>query len=123
MPGPDATLAEVLEPLPEGALVLGPSGEIQAFNRKLATLWGAPEHVLARHSYRGLLRLVLSQLQSPKALLAEIRRLSAEPAAITNDILWLQDGRMIECHSEPRIVGQEVCGRVWTFRDVTVTVL
>lgn len=121
MPGPDSMLAEVLESLPDGILAVSPSGEIVAFNRKLAAMWGTPGNVLASRDFKGALRLILPQLNAPKAFLAEIRRLTDEPAAITNDTLELKDGRMIECHSEPRIAGQNTCGRVWTFRDVTIT--
>ena len=121
MAGPNTTLAEVLESLPDGVLVLSSSGGIDAFNRKLAAMWGASAKVLASRDYRGLLRLILSQLTAPDGFLAQIRKFAADPGIVMNDTLRLQDGRIIECHSEPRIVGREVCGRVWTFRDATIS--
>src|ERR1035438_9772823 len=83
-------------------------------------MWGIPAATLASANARGLLRPVLSQLQARSAFLAELRRLRVEPAAITDDILCLKDGRIIECHSAPHLANSQVLGRVWTFRDVTI---
>src|ERR1017187_5016395 len=120
MEGSDTKLATVLESMPDGVLVVSPSGQIEAFNHKLATMWGIPAATLASANARGLLRPVLSQLQARSAFLAELRRLRVEPAATTDDILCLKDGRIIECHSAPHLANSQVPGRVWTFRDVTI---
>src|ERR1017187_137993 len=120
MEGSDTKLATVLESMPDGVLVVSPSGQIEAFNHKLATMWGIPAATLASANARGLLRPVLSQLQARSAFLAELRRLSVEPTATTDDILCLKDGRIIECHSAPHLGDSQVLGRVWTFRDVTI---
>src|ERR1017187_4485453 len=120
MEGSDTKLATVLESMPDGVLVVSPSGQIEAFNHKLATMWGIPAATLASANARGLLRPVLSQLQARSAFLAELRRLSVEPAATTDDILCLKDGHVIESHSAPHLANNQVLGRVWTFRDVTI---
>ena len=119
MPALDPTLTEVLESLPDGILVLSLTGEIIAFNRKLAAIWDAPADLLTSRGYQPLLRLVLSRLRTPREFLAILRPLAASPTAITNHALWLKDGRAFECHSEPRLASQQVCGRVWTFHDIT----
>ena len=120
MDGPDTKLATVLESIPDGVLVVNSSGRIGAFNQKLATMWGVPAVTLDCGDARCLLRPVLSKLASQNVILAELRRLSAEPMATTDDILCLKDGRIIECHSAPHLVDSQVLGRVWTFRDVTI---
>jgi PAS domain S-box-containing protein len=119
MPGPDSTLTEVLESLPEGILVLNRAGEIEACNRKLATLWGSSAGWLVVRGYRAMLRHMLPRLQTPRLFLANLRRLAVYPDLVTDDVLWLRDGRVFECHSEPRIAAHQVCGRVWKFADVT----
>jgi PAS domain S-box-containing protein len=118
--GPDTKLLTVLEALPDGALVLSPSGRIEAFNQKLAAMWGIPAATLASGEGRCLLRPILSQLVGRHALLAELRRFNVEPAATTEDTLRLKDGRIVECHSAPHLAGRQIVGRVWTFRDVTI---
>ena len=120
MADPGVTLVEVLESLPDGILVLGPSGAIEAFNRKLAAMWNLPSSGLASGDYRVVLRRILSQVSVPSEVIAQIRRFVRDPGAVTNDTVRLKDGRVMECHSEPRIANQEVRGRVWTFRDATV---
>ncbi len=119
MMGSDTTLTEVLEALPDGILVLSLSGEIIAFNRKLAAMWCAPADALRSGGYQPALRLILSRLKTPREFLAILRSLAARPTLVTNNALWLKDGRAFECHSEPRLASQQVCGRVWTFHDIT----
>jgi PAS domain S-box-containing protein len=119
MPCPDTTLTEVLESLPDGILVLGLSGEIIAFNQKLAAMWNAPADLLPARGYQPVLRLILSRLKTPGEFLAILRPLAAHPTVVTDNALWLTDGRAFQCHSEPRMASQQVCGRVWTFRDIT----
>jgi PAS domain S-box-containing protein len=108
-----------LESLPDGILVLRLSGEIDAFNRKLAAMWDAPADLLSSRGYQPVLRLILSRLKTPREFLATLRHIAASPAIATDDALWLKDGRAFECHSEPRLASQKVCGRVWTFHDIT----
>ena len=120
MPGSNTISAEVLESLPDGVLVLSSDGQIDAFNQKLAAMWRIPAELLLSRNSKSVFRLILSQLTAPTALLTALHQLTAEPATTMSDILWLTDGRVVECHSEPRMAHQETCGRVWTFRDTTI---
>jgi len=119
MPGPDSAIAEVLESLPEGILALSQRGEIDAFNQRLAAMWGVPAGQLHGRGYRSLLRPILARLRTRREFLAIVRRLATHPAAITDDVLWLKDGRVFQCHSEPRTACRQISGRVWTFLDIT----
>src|ERR1022692_1381548 len=119
MLAPGTALTEVLESLPDGILVLSLSGEIDAFNRKLAAMWAVPEALLRSRGRQPALRLILSRLKTPRECVAILRRLATSPTIVTDDVLWLKDGRAFECHSEPRLASHQVYGRVWTFRDIT----
>ena len=98
--------------------MLSPSGEIDAFNRKLTAMWAAPENLL-RSGRQPAVRFVFSRLKNPRTFVAILRRLAANPTIVTDDVLWLSDGRAFECHSEPRLASHQVQGRVWSFRDIT----
>src|ERR1039458_9872330 len=111
MPAPDTALTEVLESLPDGILVLSLSGEIDAFNRKLAAMWAVPEDLLRSRGRQPALRLILSRLKTPRECVAILRRLATSPTIVTDDVLWLKDGRAFECHSAPRPASQQGCGR------------
>ncbi len=120
MAASNGSLAEVLESLPDAVVALDRLSRIEIWNQKFTTMWGIPAQAAARGEVRGVLRRILSQLTAPAELLAQIRRIAADPDIVTNDVLRLRDGRVLECHSEPRVAGRDRRGRVWVFRDATI---
>ena len=42
-----------------------------------------------------------------------------DPGSVTHDVFGLVDGRTIERDSAPQLLGGEIVGRVWCFRDIT----
>jgi PAS domain S-box-containing protein len=115
-------LEATLESTADGILVVSREGKIVRHNRQFAELWGLSQEVLKSGDEAGVMTSVLDQLDDPSAFLARVHELHAEPIASSDDTLHLKDGRIIERRSRPQRVGDEVVGRVWSFRDVTTRV-
>ncbi|MBB6403200.1 PAS domain S-box protein [Arthrobacter sp. AZCC_0090] len=112
-------LSATLESTADGILVVAADGTIAGSNERFAELWGIPADLLESHDDGRLLAFVLDQLMDPDGFIGKVQELYADPGAESLDMLEFRDGRTFERYSRPQLVGDEIVGRVWSFRDVT----
>ncbi|WP_345452063.1 response regulator [Arthrobacter gyeryongensis] len=112
-------LSATLESTADGILVVAADGTIAGANERFAELWGIPADLLESHDDGRLLAFVLDQLTDPDGFIGKVQELYADPGAESLDMLEFRDGRTFERYSRPQQVGDEIVGRVWSFRDVT----
>lgn len=109
----------MLDVAADGMVVVDLSGKIKGFNRQFQRIWGLPDAILQTHSRDEAAAFVRDQLKDIETFDAKRKESRDKPEAEVSEILELKDGRVLECHSQPQVVGERVVGRVWAFRDVT----
>jgi diguanylate cyclase (GGDEF)-like protein/PAS domain S-box-containing protein len=112
-------LTSVLESTADGILVVDNHGKVILFNNKFLSLWRIPESIAAKQDDKLLLEHVLSQLRDPGGFIEQVKQLYSQPDAESFDVLEFIDGRVFERFSQPQRLGNDIAGRVWSFRDVT----
>ncbi|MET3810704.1 Amt family ammonium transporter [Arthrobacter sp. UYEF3] len=113
-------LDATLETTADGILVVSNTGQITSVNEQCLRLWGMPREILAEDDAYALVRFIAKQLLDPDSFKAKVAELYANHEQHSQDVLEFQDGRTVELYSRPQKVAEEVVGRIWNFRDVTL---
>ena len=109
-----------LESTAEAILIVNREGQISRWNQRFIDLWNVPEELLNTGIADPVLPHVAAQMADPETFLAKIMELNEHHEDSSLDILKLADGRIIERYSQPQVVGEDIVGRFWSFRDITV---
>ncbi len=112
-------LNAALESTADGILVVDINGKIESFNKKFIDMWRIPEHIISTGSDEKALSYVLPQLKNPDSFIKKVMELYANPEKESFDLIEFKDGRVFERYSMPQRIGNDIIGRVWSFRDVT----
>jgi len=109
----------IFESIQDGILAIDYSGNIVSYNQNFLEMWSIPPEVLAEPNRDKRLQYLANQLKNPDEFIQRVRELYAIPEANTCDLLEFKDGRVFERYSCPQRLGNEIVGRVWSFRDIT----
>jgi PAS domain S-box-containing protein len=108
-----------LESTTDGILVVADNGEITQWNRNFLELWNLPHDLADMRDERSLLANIILQVAHRKEFKARVQELYAHPEETSFDQIELLDGRILERYSLPQKIGDQIVGRVWSFRDIT----
>ncbi|NUS36496.1 MAG: EAL domain-containing protein, partial [Pseudarthrobacter sp.] len=112
-------LTATLESTADGILVISNDGRVAGFNEQFLSMWGIPPELMEADSEEPAMRLIVEQVADRTAFLARLGEVQNNPAAESHDVVDFKDGRTFERYSRPQRVGENILGRVWSFRDVT----
>jgi signal transduction histidine kinase len=112
-------LRATLNATADGILVVDRNGGLVTYNDRFLRMWNIPLELARQSSNQGLIHFVREQLCDPDKLVETARQNQTHPEREYFLSLRFKDGRVIERFSRPQLVGEEIIGRVLTFRDVT----
>lgn len=112
-------LTATIESTADGILVVDTAGKVSAINRKFLKLWNIPPVLAQEQDDSKLINHVLDQLIDPDAFMAKVKHLYAHPTENSEDLIHFKDGKVFHRYSKAQQIGEEVVGRVWSFRNIT----
>ncbi|MBD2355592.1 PAS domain S-box protein [Tolypothrix sp. FACHB-123] len=112
-------LQATFESIHDGILAIDHQGNIVSYNSVFLEMWSIPPQILAEPEQSKRIAHLANQLKDPAGFLQKVKQLYATPEANSYDLLEFKDGRIFERYSCPQKLGDNILGRVWTFRDIT----
>jgi two-component sensor histidine kinase len=82
-------------------------------------MWNIPSELVKTLDNRKITAYFQSQIRDPDGFLENMNDLLLHPSRESFDMIELNDGRIFERYSKPQKIGNDVVGRVWSFRDIT----
>ncbi len=113
----ETKLNVILESTADGILAVNSKGKVIRSNKRFAELWHIPPSLIDLKDDSALLNYVLGQLVDPGKFLSKVQSLYASSDE-DRDTLRFKDGGALERYSAPILMGGDIIGRVWSFRDV-----
>jgi PAS domain S-box-containing protein len=114
-----ARLEATLEATTDGIVVVDDGGRITDWNQRALEMWRVPAEVASADDLDWIQDLVLPQLKDPDRFIARALDVLMREDARSYEVIELKDGRVFERYTLPMRVGERVCGRVLSYRDVT----
>jgi PAS domain S-box-containing protein len=115
----NSLLNATLESTADGILVVDHEGNATIYNQKFAEMWKIPPKILVQKEDEQLLRYVSTQQKDYEEFFNKVTELYKKPEITSGDNIELIDGRVFERYSTPQRIGEQIAGRVWSFRDIT----
>ena len=112
-------LRSTLEATNDGILVVGKDKNIVAYNQRLLDMWQVPENIVANRDVCEAISFALADLKNSDTFKDHLGGFLNCDESDGLDVLEFRDGRVFECYSRPQRIGEQMIGRVLSFRDVT----
>jgi PAS domain S-box-containing protein len=109
-----------LESTADGLLVVSRIGNITMWNQKFVDMWDVPLSILENGNEEDLLTFFDKRILDNKPFRAKVNELYARADKLSVDIINLSDGRVLERYSQPQRMENNIVGRVWSFREITL---
>ncbi len=108
-----------LESTADGILIVDSKGKIIKWNQKFSQMWQLTDEILSTNDDNFVISHILSQLTIPEQFVDNVKYLYAHPDESSFDQIEFLDERIYERYSQPQRLGNDIVGRVWSFRDIT----
>lgn len=113
-------LRATLESTADGIMMVNGQGQVVDWNQKFVEMWRIPSYMLESGTESIGFDYILAQVADPEVLIKDVQYLYQNPEWQGElPELHFKDGRIFERFTQPQRVGEQIVGRVYSFRDIT----
>lgn len=108
-----------LESTADGILVVG-TGNVMNYNKRFLNMWYQKERFLKTINYHDIKLMINKQLINRREAIQRINKILKNPDYQQAFELKLKNNTYYHCYTQPLKLDDEIIGRVWSFRDITI---
>jgi diguanylate cyclase (GGDEF)-like protein/PAS domain S-box-containing protein len=113
-------LRATLESTADGIMIVNGHGGLVDWNQKFIEMWRIPSYMVESGNENMCFEYIMEQVLDPQTLIADVTYLYENPEWQGElPELYFKDGRIYERFTQPQRVGNQIVGRVYSFRNVT----
>lgn len=108
-----------LESSNDGILVVSNKGDIVDYNQKFLSIWSVSPDIIQTLSKEKFIDLMKGRLLNPDPFIKQLEETNKNPDSSAMIDIKFNDGKIIECFSQPQKLNDQTVGRVFNFHDMT----
>jgi PAS domain S-box-containing protein len=112
-------IKETLETTDDGIVVIDTDNIIKVYNQRFLELLGVPQSLMDSKNFMKVFDFIVEQFTDAKSFLSITGELNTNKEAECFDIIETSQKKILEYYSKPQRMGDDIIGRVWSFRDIT----
>ncbi|HDY2642914.1 TPA: EAL domain-containing protein [Legionella pneumophila] len=109
-----------LESTADGILVVDKTGNVMNYNKRFLNMWCQEERALKTINYRDIRLMINKQLINQREVTQRVNKILKNPDYQHAFELKLKGSIYYDCYTQPLKLDDEIIGRVWSFRDITI---
>ncbi len=109
-----------LESTADGILVVDRTGNVMNYNKRFLNMWYQKERFLKTINYHDIKLMINKQLINRREAIQRVNKILKNPAYQQAFELKLKNNTYYHCYTQPLKLDDEIIGRVWSFRDITI---
>ncbi|HDS3847737.1 EAL domain-containing protein [Legionella pneumophila] len=109
-----------LESTADGILVVDRKGNVINYNKRFLNMWYEKERLLKTINYHDIKLMINKQLTNRREAILRINKILKNPDYQRAFELKLKNNTYYHCYTQPLKLDDEIIGRVWSFRDITI---
>ncbi len=107
------------EAINEGVVAFDKEGAITNYNGKMLAMWELNEDKLKNRGEYGFFECLSEKVMDSEGFFEKLKGFFDYPESEVFDVVYLKNKNVLEMTTRPQIMGDEIIGRVWSFRDIT----
>jgi PAS domain-containing protein len=112
-------ILNMLDSFSDSIILYDENQNLIRFNNNFINLWKIPVEKVNKYKEQKLLYSFESKIINSEQYLYNIEYSNDNPTKVTDSQVFLRDGTVLQMIIKPFMIGNDIAGRVWIFKDIT----
>lgn len=116
-----ALMRSTLEATADGLIVVDLNGDVIIYNKRFLSMFELEDEDMSCHNRQSLTKIIVPKIVNVQQYFFRRKQIALDPSLVLCDELELKNGNTYERVVKPQFLDGEIIGRVFSYRDTTIT--